>query len=296
MWTKGKRSLWLVVAVAAMAGCGLVRKQPQPAAAPTVAVEPTPKYTPVPTVPPTPPTPRPTPKPLPTRPIKNPAAEAAKKAGKPIGPVITFLGISRADGKNIDPVATENGIPVYENYVGSGFFLVVEAKPGLSNLEVGRKLFPRTRDAESFRPDLQIQANRDLGDGSPDVCDNRRPNIGGIPGINPPSFADRPDINRALQDFACRFEIMIESSGACTVNRYGDYAFRNPETQTQFCMVVAKAWRFPVGDTLVTARLLDVEGNPGPPARFILRRPEERPRPKPRPRPSPRPTPPRRRP
>jgi hypothetical protein len=35
-------------------------------------------------------------------------------------------------------------------------------------------------------------------------------------------------------------------------------------------MVVAKAWNFPPGDTLVSVRLRDIEGNPGPVARFII--------------------------
>ncbi len=53
-------------------------------------------------------------------------------------------------------------------------------------------------------------------------------------------------------------------------------------------MVVAKAWSFPEGETLVSVRLRDNEGNPGPVSRFILAR---KPNPTPPPRPKATPTP-----
>jgi hypothetical protein len=95
---------------------------------------------------------------------------------------------------------------------------------------------------------------------------------------------------------SCRFETFIESAGACTVNKYGDFSFVSEETTMQFCMVVARAWRFPMGDTLVSVRLRDSKGEPGPVSRFILRRPKEGPTPRPAAQPTPQPTAARRRP
>jgi len=261
-----------------MAGCAGLRQSPQPTVEPPV-VEVAPEYTPVPTVAPRTPTP-PGAKPLPTRPVKNPETEKLRQAGKVVGPVVTFAGITRADGIEVEPVSVDkDGVPTYRNYVGSGFQMVIEGKPGLSNLEVGRRLFTYDPKDPKARPDLEVEVTRDLGNGSPKVCDRRRPDIGGIPGINPPSFAETQKITDALNDFACRFETFIESESACVVTRYGDFSFINKESTIQFCMVVARAWNFQVGETLVSVRLRDIEGNPGPVAQFRLLRPERRPTP-----------------
>jgi hypothetical protein len=272
------------------AGCATMSR-PAPTPPPPV---PTPVV--IPTVPPGTPTPGGGATPLPTRPIENPAAAKAKAEGKAIGPVITFFGIARADGKPIEPESkTRKGTPIFVNYVGSGFILVVEGKPGISNLEVGRRLTSYDPKDPSIRSDLEVEVTRPLGDGSPEVCDARRPHIGGIPAVKPPSFAETGKIAATLVDFSCRFETFIQSSESCTLNSYGDFSFVAKDTATQFCMVVARAWNFPKGDTLVSARLRDERGNPGPVSHFILRRPE-RPTPKPRPRLTPTPTIPRRRP
>ena len=250
----------------------------------------------IPTVPPGTPTPVGGVTPLPTRPLENPAAEKAKAAGKAIGPVITFLGIARADGKPIEPESkTRTGTPIFVNYVGSGFILVVEGKPGISNLVVGRRLTSYDPNDPSLRPDLEVQSTHPLGDGSPEVCDSRRPHIGGVPAIDPPSFAETKKVAATLVDLSCRFETFNQSSESCTLDSHGDFSFVSKDTATQFCMVVAKAWNFPKGDTLVSARLRDEQGNPGPVSHFILRRPD-RPTPAPHPYVTPTPTISRRRP
>jgi hypothetical protein len=221
-------------------------------------------------------------KPLATRPIENPESAKLKASGKVIGPEITFFGIARADGRpyEADP-EKKDGIPVFSNFVGSGFLIVVEAKPGMSNVAIGRRLFVLDPDDPKKRPDLEIQVARPLGDGSKDVCDARRPNIGGIPAINPPSFAETAEISATLNDFSCRFEIFTASGESCTVGKFGDFSFVEKDTDTQFCMVVARAWNFEYGDTLVSARLRDEKGNPGPVSKFWLRRPKDRPTPAP---------------
>lgn len=248
--------------VASLSGCAAKA----PVAPPVV-----PETTPMPTVPPATPTPlAETPPPLPTRPV---AKKVETKPGVPIGPVVTFLGAARADGTKAEPASIDkDGTPTYMTGGGGGFIIVVEAKPGLSGAEVARRIFVHVPGDPSARPDLEIQVNRDLGDGSPEVCDRRRPNIGGIPGINPPSFAETQKVADTLNDFACRFETFIESDSSCTMLPTGDYAFLNPETTTQFCMLVAHAYRFPEGDTIVSVRVRDVDDNPGPVARMRIRR------------------------
>jgi hypothetical protein len=201
------------------------------------------------------------------------AIAAAKKAGKPVGPVITHAGITRADGRKIDPVGkTKDGRNIYPHPVGSGFMIVIEAKPGISNVEVGRSIYRYNPDDPKERPDLEIQVDRPLGNGSVEVCDARRPKFGGIPAIDPPSFDETPQVSAALNDLSCRFETFIESPGACTVQETGDFQFLAKDTDVQFCMVVARSWQFTDGDTNVSVRLRDTDGNPGPIERFVLRK------------------------
>jgi hypothetical protein len=266
---RANRVVWLCV-VLTVAGCAAMRSKPDQPDAKTQP-EATPFFTTVPTVPPTTPGP-PQAAPLPTRPIRNPDTDQAKKAGKEVGPVVTHLGIARADGTALQPASTAaDGTDIYLNHVGSGFMMLVETKPGVSNLEPGRRVLAVDPNDPLARPDLEIQVNKALGNGSAAVCDRRRPNIGGVPAINPPSFANTKKVADAENDLACRFETFIESASACTQDKHGDFSFVNPETKTQFCMIVAKAWAFPLGDTLVSVRLRDKEGNPGPVKKMILR-------------------------
>jgi hypothetical protein len=236
--------------------------------------------------------------PMATRPIKSDESDAAKKAGKQIGPVLTYLGIARADGTKIEAASTEkDGTIVFDNSIGSGFMLVVEAKPGISNIEAGRRISAYDKDDQRSRPDLEIETDKDLGDGSKVVCDKRRPDIGGVPAVNPPSFGDSRAVADALNDLSCRFEVFIESGSACTVTKNGDFSFLSKDTQVQYCMIVARAWNFPVGNTLVSVRVRDKEGNPGPVKKMLLRRSERPAQSAPaKPQPTKEPTPSRRRP
>lgn len=277
---RAKPAVLVCMVVLAGAGCAAMKgKQAgrHPSDHHKATPETTPVMTPVPTVPPQTATPGAN-VPLPTRPIKSADADAAKKAGKQIGPIITHLGIARADGTKIEPESTQkDGAVVYDNPIGSGFMLVVEAKPGISNIEIGRRVTAYDANDIHSRPDLEIQTDHDLGDGSRAVCDRRRPDIGGVPAINPPNFGDSRQVADALNDLACRFEVFIESASACTVTKYGDFAFLNADSKVQYCMIVARAWNFPIGDTLVSVRVRDKEGNPGPVKTMLLRR-SERPR------------------
>jgi hypothetical protein len=260
VWLRGA----LVAAtVVGMFGCAAKR----PVKPPTPTFE----ETPMPTVAARTPTPEPSAAPLPTRPIGK--AVTARK-GQPIGPIVTFFGAARADGNLVEPKSVDKkGVPTYLSSQGSGFLLVVEAKPGANGLEPGRRVFAYVADDPKERPDLEIESNRDLGNGSLAVCDRRKPDFGGVPAIKPPSFAETQKISNALNDLACRFEIFTESDSSCTLTKNGDYSFINKDTTLQFCMMVARAWNFPVGKTLLSVRLRDSQGNPGPVKQMQILRP-----------------------
>jgi hypothetical protein len=264
---------------------------PPPAAAPTQRVVGIYTPTPLPGTASAPPT-------LAVRPVADEkAAAAARKAGKDVGPMVTYAGIARADGRRIEPEGkTADGTPIYRHPVGAGFMVVVEGKPGINKIENGRSIYRYDAGDPTQRPDLEIEVTRPLGDGSEAVCDARRPSIGGVPAINPPSFAETPKVSAAINDLSCRFETFIESNASCTVNQFGDFEFLSKDTKVQFCMVVARSWRFPEGDTLVSVRLRDTDGNPGPVSRFVLRYKPNPPAEKRPPTPVPTATPPRRRP
>jgi hypothetical protein len=231
----------------------------------------------VPTVPPTTATPLPEPSALPTRSVGKKDVQAKK--GEPIGPVITFFGAAKADGTKADPASVDkDGTRTYETGAGAGFIIVVEAKPGKSGAEVARRVFAYVPGDPHTRPDLEIESNHDMGNGSPAVCDRQRPNVGGMPGINPPSFAETQKVSDAINDLACRFETFIQSDSSCTMSPNGDYAFSVPDTTTQFCMLVAHAYAFPDGYTLLSVRLRDVDGNPGPVAHLKIRRVSPKPK------------------
>jgi hypothetical protein len=195
-----------------------------------------------------------------------------------VGPVIGFFGLVLPNDELVEPSGVDpNGIPIYQRPFGSGFSIVVEAfRTSTSRPQVATSAFE-----EFGRPDLQIQVNRPLGDGNALVCDDGhfQIEIGGVPAINPPSFADSQNVSDRLNDLGCRF---VDGSGqpiarACNEKfacvRFGDGHFGcvSPQAQRQFCGQISQNLEFPAGDTLVTVRVLDVGGNPGPPAQIIIR-------------------------
>lgn len=149
------------------------------------------------------------------------------------------------------------------------FVLIVEAAAGLSNQPPGKSLQP----GADARPDLQIESNRDMGNGSLTVCDVGPASSGGggVPGVAPPSFDSDPMITDALNDFACRFQ-QFSAAAPCTfIDASGDPKLITAGASVQFCDFVATTAVFPTGDSLVTARLRDVRGNTGPPAQIVVR-------------------------
>ena len=196
------------------------------------------------------------------------------------GPLVTFFGIANSDGCfacNVPSClcsGTPSPTPQYDaqgrrifQAAGGRFLLVVEAKPGSSGAKVGSTL---TVDPAVDRPDLQIENEQQMGEGSTAVCDIG-PGAGGIPGINPPDFGPSQFVSDALADFACRFESHLAAS-PCTLNASGLDSTLGPVAPTvQFCDQVSTTAAFPEGDSLLSVQVADIRGNIGPTAQIIVR-------------------------
>ena len=99
---------------------------------------------------------------------------------------------------------------------------------------------------------------------------------GGVPKIDPPNFAPTTKIIDAVNDLGCRF---LDGNGVpvgrknypCTkVPPTDDYAFVSPDSTIQFCGFIDSVLAFQPGDTVVTARVRDENGNPGAPAQIVI--------------------------
>ncbi|HSP98407.1 MAG TPA: hypothetical protein VL049_14365 [Candidatus Dormibacteraeota bacterium] len=192
-----------------------------------------------------------------------------------IGPLINAMGVARADGQVTQPIDTAgDGTPIFQRAVGFGFFLYIEARPGLGNRPVGQVTYNSDLGDPNALPNLQVVVSRALGNGSTDVCDDGPdPPIGGVPATNPPMFGGSQTSANAINDLSCRFNARTTSGDACTDNSQQDPSFVVATTRVQFCPAVGVGSEiaFPVGDTRVTARITDVIGQPGPPASIIIR-------------------------
>ncbi|MBX3025395.1 hypothetical protein KF840_10880 [bacterium] len=193
-----------------------------------------------------------------------------------VGADITYVGLVRANDEVVPASGTTSqGWPIYVRPFGFSFSLVVEAKPGPSRRPVGTNAFRSDLTDPATRPDLEIIVSRPLGNGSLAVCDDMLPMIGGIPAS--PSFDLTQNISNAINDLSCRF---VNGSGlpggrreseACTVFGNGEFGFVVKATTVQFCALIAEPFGFPVGDTVVSVRVRDSSGQPGPPASFVVR-------------------------
>jgi hypothetical protein len=192
------------------------------------------------------------------------------------GPNITFFGIASGDGRLTTPVATDGqGVPIYVRPVPQGFLIVAEARPGPSNLDVGETTFNWNASDPNRLPHFQIASSQALGNGSAAVCDIMPPTfLGGVPAIDPPVFGGSQFIANAVNDFACRFSSRKLNSEACTKNQFGETQIVTQASRVvQFCSTVAvgQEVKFPLGDTRLTVRALDIVGQPGQPASIIVR-------------------------
>ncbi|HEX7408785.1 MAG TPA: hypothetical protein VF515_14185 [Candidatus Binatia bacterium] len=182
--------------------------------------------------------------------------------------MITFFGVARGDDTLVDPIGVADDGPIYER-PAYDFKLVVEGRPGGTLVPLGESTFSGNPAA---LPDLQVEASNNLGDGSPAVCD-----AGGVPAVNPFDFsaAQAPTIN----DFACRFKDgqgaplgITNPALACTVpSQSGTSSFVDRSSKIQFCGLIDKPFSFPVGDTVVGARIRDTAGNVSRLATIVIR-------------------------
>ena len=189
--------------------------------------------------------------------------------------MITFFGIVESSGVVRTPSSQDAfGRNVFRRPLPSNFVIVAEARPGPNGFAVGQNL---PQSDEGILPDLLLQSNRALGDGSPDVCDKGPPpDLGGVPCFYPPNFNfDSPPVRAAMIDFACRFQVHVRSDDACTVNALGNFRFAspNPTSQTiQFCFepAVGTEVAFVHGATLLTAWARDNQGGIGDPVQIVV--------------------------
>jgi hypothetical protein len=197
-----------------------------------------------------------------------------------IGPIVTFVGLTRADDVLIDPSpTTPDGLLVYSRLTGASFSLVVEGKPGLSGVVIADSNHAALTYQPGSFPDLQIEVSRPLGNGSPAVCDTSATTGGGVPGIDPPDFTPTQTNINAVNDLACRFQDGKGSprgrtgdADSCVVFPPGyESHFVDPTSTIQFCTyTLTRLERFPPGDTMVTLRVRDKNGNVGAPAQFVV--------------------------
>lgn len=185
-----------------------------------------------------------------------------------LGPPLTFLGLTSSDGRRTVPLGSlADGTIVYYRNSGFGFQLVAEGAQGLSGSGVATNVFNYNGDDPRRRPDFFIQANRNLGEPSPEVCDEDF----GVPGFDPPSFEMTQPVSNALNDLACRFNVTTVPNTACTQDAFGQVTFMSPGSRAQFCLPVGRPVSFQPDDTLVTVQLHDEQGNPGPPGKLLVR-------------------------
>lgn len=193
----------------------------------------------------------------------------------PDGPTITYFGLTTADSFPLFPDGVDPlGRPIYTRLRGHGPSIVVEARPGRNRRPVGL-----VAEGDPV-PDLQMMVSRPLGDGNPEVCDILPPRIGGVPGYADLDFSDVDSRRDALNDLGCRFDdgqglhvARTEGQTACTRSNenVAGHDFVDPRTTAQFCAILARPWAFPFGDTIVAARLLDVNGEPGARREIVIR-------------------------
>lgn len=194
----------------------------------------------------------------------------------PDGPEVSYFGAARSDGSPRPPDDYDGeGRPVYI-VSPSGFFIVVEARPGPSGGAVGPSAFNFDPNNPAVLPDLQVLLSRPIGDGSAAVCDKTLPNQGGVPATPSLDFTDTQTVADAINDFACRFDNGggapegLSDQDACTSFQTGEFHFVNSTSTLQFCALIAHNWSFPPGATIVEARVRDVEGFVGPSREIVI--------------------------
>ena len=189
--------------------------------------------------------------------------------------MITAFGVASADGRVIRTIGPEDH--GYLTYVRppSGFQIFLEAQPGMSRQPAGTITFNSNPGNPSVLPQFQILLSRSIGNGSARVCDNGPDidNLGGVPAVVPPSFGGTQQASNAINDLSCRFDART-AAFACTRDPFTQMeGFTVAGSTIQYCTRsgVGTELAFPLGDTILTARVLDIANQPGPPASIVIR-------------------------
>jgi hypothetical protein len=174
---------------------------------------------------------------------------------------------------------------------------VVEAKAGsgAGAAQPGLSTFNSVDGNPSARPDLQIEASQNIGNGSIAVCDapalpgmtpSPGAQPGGVPATNPPNFDPASQqVANVLNDFGCRFDTH-DLNSPCTLNINGNPSFvcvgAHPNSQClatgttlQYCTVgvIGSDLEFHSGDTVLTVQVRDQAGHIGFPHQIVVRAP-----------------------
>jgi hypothetical protein len=193
-------------------------------------------------------------------------ALSTQRPSCPAGPEITYFGLAHADGRPAEPDAyDESGRAVFKPAGGSGFYVVVEARPGSNGFPVGSDAYAYDPENPAVLPDLQVIFSQRLGNGSAAVCDKVPGMQGGVPAAAPFEFSTDDAVSHAINDFGCRVDNGaggsegVSSMDACTQFSDGSSHFVNDSSTLQFCAPIAAAWAFSRGATVVQARVRDAQ-------------------------------------
>ncbi|MBI3783693.1 MAG: hypothetical protein HY270_09840 [Deltaproteobacteria bacterium] len=203
------------------------------------------------------PTPAPTATPIP---VPSPPTSA--------GPDITHFGLATAADRPLQADSFDDmGRPVFVRPYGQGLVLIMEARPGVSNRSVGGSTFSTTGGV----PDLQVLVSRPLGDGNAEVCEQNGLS-GGIPAVPGLDFSPDSSTVAAINDLGCRaYDNPASPTNPCTRIDGGTFGTVSPVSKLQFCIPIAKAWAFPLGDTIVAARVRDTGGGLSAVSEIVVR-------------------------
>jgi hypothetical protein len=125
------------------------------------------------------------------------------------------------------------------------------------------------------RAGVQILANRPLGNGSPAVCDDMQPMIGGVPAVPSLEFGPSQMVSDAINDLAGRMDFHVSTGVACTFDELGNFSFVDPRAARQFCSApaVGQELEFGSGQTRLRAQLMDDRGTTGNQVTIVVRVP-----------------------
>ncbi len=187
----------------------------------------------------------------------------------PYGPTITSISFLPQNRSFVLPSTYDSvGRPVYiSNGIGT---IVVEGRVGRSARGVAGSAFEFGRP-----PPFQTIVSNPLGNGNAEVCDQSSMPPGGIAATAPFTFRGDSASADRMNDLGCRFN---NGQGLAVGRRdplnscvRASFAFVDPTTDIQFCADLSDTERFPPGNTILAARMSDLDGVFGAPREIVIR-------------------------